>query len=114
MRKTQSRARPALLGLALLVIGAVVTACGAPSAPAGTPAPATAAAPGAQATAPAATQPAVQPTTATGPAAAAGTAEPGSQEPGASVNLNPAAKFTTHYKGDPNAKVVIIEVSDFQ
>jgi hypothetical protein len=46
--------------------------------------------------------------------APAGTVEPGSQEPGPSANLNPAAKFTTHFKGDPNAPVVIIEISDFQ
>ena len=110
MTKTQSRARLTSLAAALLVIAVMVTACGAPSAPAGTPQPATAPAPGAQATSPAATQPAPG----SGPTAPLATADPGSQEPGASANLNPAARFTTHYKGDPNAPVVIIEVSDFQ
>ena len=112
MRKTQSRAKRALLGRvlvggALLVVMIVATACGAaPSAPPATPV--------AEVTPSAATQPAPQATTGTGPSAPAGTAEPGSQEPGASAALNPAAKYTTHYKGDPNAPVVLIEVSDFQ
>jgi hypothetical protein len=116
MRKTQSRAWLALssrgwLAGALLVVAAVMTACVAPSAPQATPAVQTttvAVTPGA------ATQPAAQATTASGPAAPAATAELGSQEAGQSANLNPAAKYVTHWKGDPNAKVVIIEISDFQ
>ncbi len=103
MRQTQSRARRAPIYLALLVIALVVTACGAPGAPQATPS-----GPGTPAVA---TQAAPQ---ATAQSAPAGTAAPGSQEAGASANLSPAAKFTTHWKGDPNAKVVIIEVSDFQ
>lgn len=106
MRKTQSRARPALACLILLIVALAVTACVAPSAP-----PATVSV---QASPGAATQPAPQATTEAGPAAPAGTAEPGSQEPGASAALNPAAEFTRHWKGDPNAKVVIVEISDFQ
>ncbi len=113
MTKPQSRARLAQVAGALLVIAVLMSACVAPGAPTGTPSATTAPAPPTAAPS-AATQPAVQPTAATGPSAPLATAEPGSQEAGASANLNPAAKFVTHYKGDPNAKVVIIEVSDFQ
>ncbi len=110
MRRTQWRAGLAL-GLALLVVAVVVTACGAPSAFQPTPAAQATSAPATQG---AATQAAPQATSATGPSAPLATANPGSQDVGASANLSPAAKFTTHWKGDPNAKVVIIEVSDFQ
>jgi hypothetical protein len=121
MRKTQSRARFAPLGgalpsLALLVVAVVMTACVASSAPQATPAAqATQGGAAPSAVAPsAATQPAPQATSATGPSAPFATAAPGSQEAGASASLSPAAKYVTHWKGDPNAKVAIIEISDFQ
>jgi hypothetical protein len=120
MRRTQSRARRTLGGAlssrgwlagALLVVAVVMTACVAPSAPQATPA---AQASPSAANPAAATQAVPQATSATGPSAPFATAAPGSQEVGASANLSPAAKYVTHWKGDPNAKAVIIEVSDFQ
>ena len=56
-----------------------------------------------QATQPAASQPAV-----------AAPAAQDSQEPGASLAINPAAADTRHFKGNPNASIVLIEISDFQ
>lgn len=91
---------------ALLVVMLVMAACAAPGAP--QVAPEAQASPNAAAPTEAA-QAAPQTT-----AASFATAEPGSQEVGASAGLSPAAKYVTHWKGNPDAKVVIIEISDFQ
>ncbi len=112
MRRTQSRARLVVSSLALLVVAVVMTACVAPTAQQATPA---AQRTEGAATPSAATQPAPQSTqSAAGPSAPFATAAPGSQEVGATAGLSPAAKYVTHWKGDPNANVAIIEISDFQ
>ncbi len=98
MHLPRLRAQAGLLGLALLTVTLIGAAC-APAAPSpgGTP-----------------TQP-VTPA-AVGPVrTGAGTSAPQvSQDPGPSAAKSPAAAKTHHYKGDPNAPIVVIEISDFQ
>jgi len=105
--------------LKFLLVGAVLTtalvvsaACGsqpAPAAPTQAPAPTQAAAP--QTVAPTATQPAAN---APAAGAAIGSDKQWSQDPAPSLSKSPAAAKVRHYQGDPNAPVVLIEVSDFQ
>jgi protein-disulfide isomerase len=97
MRQPQSRARFALVGLALLVVALVVAACAGVTptqAPASdTPAPA------AQATQPAA-----------GGQTPSATTAPG-QALDLPVGVDADGNF---YRGDPNAPVKLVEWSDFQ
>jgi protein-disulfide isomerase len=97
-----------LLVAAALVLALVVgAACGSKPAPAApTQAPVSAQATAPQAVAPQATQPAANPPTAS--------VQQDSQDAGPSLAKNPAAANTRHYQGDPNAPVVLIEISDFQ
>jgi hypothetical protein len=94
-----------VIGLLLVLVVAVGAACGSkatPAAPTQAPAPTQAAAP--QATQPAAGQPTVAPAP----------VQQESQDAGPSLSKNPAAAIARHYQGDPNAPVVLIEISDFQ
>lgn len=97
--------RPGLaaLGLALLLVGALAAAC-APT-PSETPAPAAATA--------APSEPAAAATASQNGGSRADIAF-GSQDAGPSLAKNPAAASTRHYKGNPDAPVVVIEISDFQ
>lgn len=95
-----ARTRLAPLSLLVLMIGALVAGCvpSTPVPPLSTSTPAEVA-----------TQPPATEVTASQSDAALG-----SQEAGASVAKNPLAASTRHYKGDPNAPIVVIEISDFQ
>jgi protein-disulfide isomerase len=101
------RLRSLGLGLTLLVLMAIGAACAAPQPSSSPSAPTQAGAP-TQAAAPQATQPAVVSPTGAAPA------QQDSQDPGPSLTKSPAAANTRHFQGDPNAPVVVIEVSDFQ
>ncbi|MCX6032381.1 MAG: hypothetical protein NT169_24200 [Chloroflexi bacterium] len=90
------------LTLALFVIALIGAAC----IPATLPAPAATSAP-----APAVAKP---PAATAGPTASLAPVQQGSQEAGPSLAKSPAAAKTHHYQGDPNATVVLIEISDFQ
>jgi hypothetical protein len=107
MNQLRSRTRLRLFAsaLVLLIVALVGAACGSkatPAAPTQAPAPTQAAAP--QATQPAAGQPTVAPAP----------VQQESQDAGPSLSKNPAAAIARHYQGDPNAPVVLIEISDFQ
>jgi protein-disulfide isomerase len=93
MREAESRARRALIPLALLIVALVAAGCAGISAPVPTPAP--------QANTPA---PSGQPTQAAGPAAPATAKD-------IPVGVDAAGNF---YRGDPNAAVKLVEWSDFQ
>jgi hypothetical protein len=102
MRQPQSRARLALVGLALLVVALVVAACAgaAPIQTPPTPAPANdTPAPAAQATQPAESGETPSATTAPG------------QALDLQVGVDADGNF---YRGDPNAPVKLVEWSDFQ
>ena len=89
------------LVLALLVTALIGAAC----APATLPAPTATSAP---------TLVIAQPPATTRPAATLAPISQTSQEAGPSLAKSPAAAKTHHYQGDPNAPVVLIEISDFQ
>jgi len=102
-----------LIGAVLALALVVSAACGAqpaPAAPTQAPTPTQATAP--QAVAPQATQPAANPPTAA--ASAVGSDKQWSQDPASTVAKSPAATTARHYQGDPNAPVVLVEISDFQ
>jgi|GEM_PF-1818764 len=92
--------RSLVLGGLLMLALMVCAACAPASAPA-TQTPTTAP----PATQPAASQPTVG---ATSPQ------QQSSQDPGPSISKSPAAAETRHWKGNPDAPVVLIEISDFQ
>jgi hypothetical protein len=114
----RSLLRLILVGAVLVLAAVVSAACGAkpaPVAPTQAPAPTQATVPQAvtpQAVAPQATQPAANPSTTA--AAAVGSDKQWSQDPAPSLSKNPAVANTRHFQGDPNAPVVLVEISDFQ
>ncbi len=106
----RSPLRLLLVGAVLVLAAVVSAACGAkpaPVTPTQAPVPTQAVAP--QAVAPQATQPAANP-----PTAAVGADKQWSQDPAPSLSKNPAVANTRHFQGDPNAPVVLVEISDFQ
>lgn len=105
MRPSLVRPRLAALGLVTLLIGLLAAACAPAPTPANAPAPAVS-----TSAAPARTTPAA-------PGQVVGTQADtalGAQDAGPSLAKSPAAASTRHFKGNPDAPVVVIEISDFQ